>query len=36
MDPAPALGDSNEYVLGELLGLERAEMDRLGAEGVIG
>jgi benzylsuccinate CoA-transferase BbsF subunit len=35
IEPAPALGGSNQYVLGELLGLDPAEMERLEAEGVI-
>jgi len=34
--PAPCLGEDNEYVLGELLGLSSEEMDQLEKEGVIG
>jgi crotonobetainyl-CoA:carnitine CoA-transferase CaiB-like acyl-CoA transferase len=32
---APCYGEDNDYVLGELLGLKRAEIDRLAAENVI-
>jgi benzylsuccinate CoA-transferase BbsF subunit len=35
MEPAPPLGGSNQYVMGELLGLDAAEMERLEADGVI-
>jgi benzylsuccinate CoA-transferase BbsF subunit len=34
--PAPSLGDSNDYVLGELLGMDQAERDGLVANSVIG
>jgi len=34
--PAPRLGQDNEYVLGELLGLSRGEMDQLEKDGIIG
>ncbi len=34
--PAPTLGEHNATVLGELLGLEPAELARLAAEGIIG
>jgi len=34
--PAPTLGEHNEVVLGGDLGLTRAELDKLAAEGVIG
>jgi crotonobetainyl-CoA:carnitine CoA-transferase CaiB-like acyl-CoA transferase len=34
--PAPLLGEDNEYVFGELLGLSQAEMDRLVQDGIIG
>ena len=34
--PAPSLGEGNEYVLGEVLGLGRPEVQRLRDEGVIG
>lgn len=34
--PAPALGEHNQYVLGELLGLSHAEMAALEAQGIIG
>lgn len=33
---APCLGEHNEYVLGELLGFSRAEIDQLEENGVIG
>lgn len=33
---APLLGEHNEYVFGEVLGLEPAEIERLRREGVIG
>ena len=33
---APCLGEHNEYVLGELLGLSRAEIDQLEESGIIG
>jgi crotonobetainyl-CoA:carnitine CoA-transferase CaiB-like acyl-CoA transferase len=33
---APCLGEHNEYVLGDLLGLTRAEIDQLEENGVIG
>jgi benzylsuccinate CoA-transferase BbsF subunit len=36
LDPAPQLGSSNEYVFGELLGLDAAARDRLTADRVIG
>jgi crotonobetainyl-CoA:carnitine CoA-transferase CaiB-like acyl-CoA transferase len=32
---APAIGDDNDYVLGDLLGLGRAEREALGASGAI-
>lgn len=32
---SPDLGEHNEYVLSELLGLDRSEIDRLVAEGVV-
>jgi benzylsuccinate CoA-transferase BbsF subunit len=35
-EPAPELGGSNDYVFGELLGLDAAERARLKADGVIG
>ena len=34
--PAPCLGENNEYVFGELLGLSRVEMGQLEKEGIIG
>ena len=34
--PAPDLGEANEYVLGEVLGLSASKIDRLRADGVIG
>lgn len=34
--PAPRLGEDNDYVLRELLGLSTEEIDRLEAEGIIG
>jgi crotonobetainyl-CoA:carnitine CoA-transferase CaiB-like acyl-CoA transferase len=34
--PSPTLGEHNEQVLGELLGLEAADLDRLAEAGVIG
>ena len=34
--PAPTLGQDNEAILGRRLGLNRAELDRLAAAGVIG
>ena len=34
--PAPTLGEGNQYVLGEVLGLGREEVQRLRGEGVIG
>jgi benzylsuccinate CoA-transferase BbsF subunit len=36
MEPAPALGSSNRYVFGELLGLSPDEITRLQRDGVIG
>ncbi|MBI3952902.1 MAG: CoA transferase, partial [Chloroflexi bacterium] len=33
--PAPRLGEHNEYVLGELVGLPAAELRRLQGEGVV-
>ncbi|MFQ5874102.1 MAG: CoA transferase [Dehalococcoidia bacterium] len=33
--PAPALGQHNEQVYAELLGLERADLARLGGSGII-
>jgi len=33
---APCLGQHNEYILGELLGLSKADMSELAAEKVIG
>ena len=34
--PAPRLGEANDYVLGELLGVDRESMDRLAEEWIIG
>jgi crotonobetainyl-CoA:carnitine CoA-transferase CaiB-like acyl-CoA transferase len=34
--PAPLLGEHNEAILGGLLGLSRAELDQLAADGIIG
>ena len=34
--PAPRLGEANDYVLMELVGLDRAEVDQLRREGIIG
>ncbi|MGE3536001.1 MAG: CaiB/BaiF CoA transferase family protein [Candidatus Tectimicrobiota bacterium] len=34
--PAPSLGEHNEYVLGELLGLSSEEISALAAQGIIG
>ena len=34
--PAPCLGEDNQYVFGELLGLSREEMDELEKESIIG
>ena len=34
--PAPCLGEDNQYVFGELLGLSKEEMDQLEKEGIIG
>jgi len=34
--PAPRLGEANEYVLSELLGIDRESMDRLAGDWVIG
>ena len=34
--PAPQLGEANEYVLGEVLGLSASEIGRLREDGVIG
>ena len=34
--PAPLLGEANDYVLGEVLGLSREEIERLHQEGIIG
>jgi benzylsuccinate CoA-transferase BbsF subunit len=36
LEPAPALGSSNDYVFGELLGLDETARERLKADGVIG
>jgi crotonobetainyl-CoA:carnitine CoA-transferase CaiB-like acyl-CoA transferase len=33
--PAPLLGQHNDYVLGEILGMSRQEIDRLTREGVL-
>lgn len=33
--PSPIIGEGNDYVLGELLGMSRAERDALGAENAI-
>jgi crotonobetainyl-CoA:carnitine CoA-transferase CaiB-like acyl-CoA transferase len=33
--PAPLLGEHNEYVLGEILGLDRDEIERLTRAGVV-
>jgi crotonobetainyl-CoA:carnitine CoA-transferase CaiB-like acyl-CoA transferase len=33
--PAPLIGQHNDYVLGEILGLPRQEIDRLTQEGVL-
>lgn len=34
--PAPTLGEHNDYVLGELLGISREEIDKLAEDGIIG
>ncbi len=34
--PAPCLGEHNQYVFGELLGLSQEEMAQLEEEGIIG
>jgi len=34
--PAPCLGEHNQYVFGELLGLSQEEMVQLEEEGIIG
>ena len=34
--PAPCIGEDNQYVFGELLGLSKEEMDQLVKEGIIG
>ena len=34
--PAPTLGEHNQFVLGEVLGLSQKEIDSLQAEGIIG
>ncbi len=34
--PAPRLGEANQYVLGELLGVDRGKMDRLAEDWIIG
>jgi crotonobetainyl-CoA:carnitine CoA-transferase CaiB-like acyl-CoA transferase len=33
--PAPLIGQHNDYVLGEVLGMSRQEIDRLEKEGVF-
>jgi crotonobetainyl-CoA:carnitine CoA-transferase CaiB-like acyl-CoA transferase len=33
--PSPVIGEANDYVLGELLGIGHAERDALIAEGAI-
>jgi len=34
--PAPRLGEDNDYVFGEMLGLTQEEMDQLATDGIIG
>ena len=34
--PSPVLGDHNEYVLGDILGLSKEEIDQLASENIIG
>ncbi len=36
VEPAPLLGQDNQYVYGQLLGLSKEDMERLEKEGVIG
>jgi crotonobetainyl-CoA:carnitine CoA-transferase CaiB-like acyl-CoA transferase len=33
--PAPLIGEHTEYILGEILGLSRGEIDRLTEAGVL-
>ena len=34
--PAPRLGEANDYVLMEVMGMDRAEVDQLARDGIIG